>query len=44
MRHFLNLLFAMAFATSLTATSAFAHAFLDHAIPGVGGTVSGPSA
>ncbi|HUI20722.1 MAG TPA: copper resistance CopC family protein [Methylocella sp.] len=29
-------------ASSLAATAAFAHAFLDHAMPGVGGTVSGP--
>jgi copper resistance protein C len=29
-------------ASSLAATGAFAHAFLDHAIPGVGMTVSGP--
>jgi methionine-rich copper-binding protein CopC len=29
-------------ASSLAATTAFAHAFLDHAVPGVGMTVSGP--
>jgi copper resistance protein C len=35
--------FVIAFlASSLAATGAFAHAFLDHAIPSVGGTVSGP--
>jgi methionine-rich copper-binding protein CopC len=29
-----------AFACALAATAAFAHAFLDHAVPGVGATVS----
>ena len=34
--------FIIAFlATSLAATAAYAHAFLDHASPGVGATVSG---
>ncbi len=42
MHRFLKLLFAVAFATSLAATAAFAHAFLDHGVPGVGTTVSGP--
>jgi len=41
MQRFLKLLFAVAFATSLAATSVFAHAFLDHAVPGVGSSVSG---
>ncbi len=35
--------FIIAFlASSLAATAAFAHAFLDHAIPSVGGSVHGP--
>ena len=42
MQRLLKLLSVAAFATSLAATSVFAHAFLDHAIPGVGMTVSGP--
>ena len=42
MQRFLKLLLTAAFATSLATTSVFAHAFLDHAIPSVGGTVSGP--
>ena len=42
MQRLLKLLFVAAFATSLAATSVFAHAFLNHAIPGVGMTVSGP--
>jgi methionine-rich copper-binding protein CopC len=41
MHRFLKLLIAGAFATSFAATAAFAHAFLDHATPGVGMTVSG---
>ena len=41
MHRFLNLLIAGAFATSFAATAAFSHAFLDHATPGVGMTVSG---
>jgi methionine-rich copper-binding protein CopC len=32
---------AAAFACALAATPAFAHAFLDHAVPAVGGTVTG---
>ena len=42
MQRFLNLLFAVALAAPLAAPPAFAHAFLDHAVPGVGMTVSGP--
>jgi copper resistance protein C len=42
MQRFLKLLLAVAFATSVAAPPAFAHAFLDHAVPGVGLTVSGP--
>jgi hypothetical protein len=42
MQRFLNLLFAAALAAPLAATAAFAHAFLDHGVPGVGMTVSGP--
>ena len=42
MQRFLKLLLVVAFGTSLGATSAFAHAFLDHAVPGVGLTVNGP--
>ena len=42
MQRFLKLLLAAALATSLAATPAFAHAFLDHGVPGVGMTVSGP--
>ena len=42
MRHILKLLFTAALATSFAAPPVFAHAFLDHAIPGVGMTVSGP--
>jgi copper resistance protein C len=42
MQRLLKLLFAVALAAPLAATAAFAHAFLDHAIPGVGLTVSGP--
>jgi copper resistance protein C len=42
MQRFLKLLLVVAFGTSLAATSAFAHAFLDHAVPGVGLTVNGP--
>jgi copper resistance protein C len=41
MQRFLKLLFAAASAASLSAPPAFAHAFLDHAVPGVGTTVSG---
>ena len=42
MQRFLKLLLAAALAAPLAAPSAFAHAFLDHAVPGVGMTVSGP--
>ncbi len=35
------IILSAAFACSLAATAAFAHAFLDHAVPGVGATVSG---
>jgi methionine-rich copper-binding protein CopC len=42
MQRFLKLLLAVAFATSVAAPPAVAHAFLDHAVPGVGMTVSGP--
>ena len=42
MQCFSKLLLAAALATSLSPPLAFAHAFLDHAVPGVGMTVSGP--
>jgi methionine-rich copper-binding protein CopC len=42
MRCFVKLLLATALAASLAAPAAFAHAFLDHAVPGVGLSVSGP--
>ena len=42
MHRYLKLLLAAALAAPLAATVAFAHAFLDHAVPGVGMTVSGP--
>jgi copper resistance protein C len=42
MQRFLILLLAVAVAASLSTPPAFAHAFLDHAVPGVGMTVSGP--
>jgi hypothetical protein len=42
MQRFLNLSLAAALAASLPAPLAHAHAFLDHAVPGVGLTVSGP--
>jgi copper resistance protein C len=42
MHRLLRVLFAAAFASPLFAPRAFAHAFLDHAVPGVGMTVSGP--
>jgi hypothetical protein len=41
MQRLLKLLFVTALVAPLAATSAFSHAFLDHAIPGVGMTVSG---
>jgi copper resistance protein C len=40
MQRFLKLLISTSLAFSLTATGAFAHAFLDHSIPAVGGTAS----
>ena len=42
MQRFLKLLLVMAFTSSLAVPHAFAHAFLDHGVPGVGMTVSGP--
>jgi hypothetical protein len=42
MQRFLKLLLAIALAAPLAANSALAHAFLDHGVPGVGMTVSGP--
>jgi len=42
MQRFLKLLLTAAFASSVAVPHAFAHAFLDHAVPGVGVTVSGP--
>ena len=42
MQRFLKLLFVAALAVPPAAPPAFAHAFLDHAMPGVGLTVSGP--
>jgi methionine-rich copper-binding protein CopC len=42
MQRFLNLLITAAFAVSFAVPAAFAHAFLDHAVPGVGLSVSGP--
>jgi copper resistance protein C len=42
MPRFSKLFLAAAFATSFAAPPAFAHAFLDHAVPGVGLTVNGP--
>ena len=42
MQRILKLLFAAAVAAPLAATAAFAHAFLDHGVPGVGMTVSSP--
>jgi methionine-rich copper-binding protein CopC len=41
MQRFPTIILCAAFACSLAATAAFAHAFLDHAVPGVGATVSG---
>jgi methionine-rich copper-binding protein CopC len=41
MHRILTIILSAAFACSLAATGAFAHAFLDHAVPGVGATVSG---
>jgi copper resistance protein C len=42
MQRFLKLLITAALAVPLAAPAAFAHAFLDHGVPGVGMTVSGP--
>ncbi len=42
MQRFLKLLIAVAIVSSAVDTAAFAHAFLDHAVPGVGLTVSAP--
>jgi methionine-rich copper-binding protein CopC len=42
MQRLLKLLLAAALAAPLAAPPAFAHAFLDHGVPGVGMTVSGP--
>jgi copper resistance protein C len=42
MQRILKLLISTSLACSLAATAAFAHAFLDHGIPSVGGTVHGP--
>jgi copper resistance protein C len=42
MHRFPKLLLAAALAAPLSAPPAYAHAFLDHAVPGVGMTVSGP--
>ncbi len=41
MHRFIKILVASATLSSVAATDAFAHAFLDHAVPGVGMTVSG---
>src|SRR5207249_3166923 len=42
MQRYPKLLLAAAVAAPLSAPPAYAHAFLDHAVPGVGMTVSGP--
>lgn len=41
MRHFIVRLSVLATACLLAATAAYAHAFLDRAVPGVGATVTG---
>ena len=41
MHRFPTIILYAAFACALAAPAAFAHAFLDHAVPGVGGAVSG---
>jgi methionine-rich copper-binding protein CopC len=41
MQRFLAFPIAAAFTCTLAATAAYAHAFLDRAVPGVGATVSG---
>jgi methionine-rich copper-binding protein CopC len=42
MHRFMKLFFALAFTSSLAVPHALAHAFLDHAVPGVGESVSAP--
>ena len=42
MQRFLKLLLTTTMAVPLAVDAAIAHAFLDHAVPGVGMTVSGP--
>lgn len=42
MQRIVKLLLATALVAPLAAPAAFAHAFLDHGVPGVGMTVSGP--
>ncbi len=42
MQRFLKLLIATALAAPLVVPAAFAHALLDHAVPGVGLSVTGP--
>jgi methionine-rich copper-binding protein CopC len=42
MQRFLKLFLAAALAAPFAAPPAFAHAFLDHGVPGVGMNVSGP--
>jgi methionine-rich copper-binding protein CopC len=42
MQRYPKLLLALAVVAPLSAPPAYAHAFLDHAVPGVGMTVSGP--
>ena len=42
MQRFLKLLLAAGLTAPLASPPVFAHAFLDHAVPGVGLTVSGP--
>lgn len=42
MQRFLKLSIAIVLASSIAATDALAHAFLDRAIPAVGGSVAGP--
>jgi copper resistance protein C len=45
MQRFVKRMFALVLTSMLAASAATAHAFLDHAVPSVGGTVSGsPSA
>jgi len=41
-QRFVKLLLATALAAPFAVSAAFAHAFLDHAVPGVGSSVSGP--